>query len=349
MIIKIFHQGQGKADFITDYLLSEEKHAGYKPEVLEGEPELTKKIINSLKFKNKYVTGVISFRNDEDLTRLQQHELIERFEKTLCPFNDPARTNFLWVKHFDKGRLELHFLTPKVDLRTGKAFNLHPPGKANLLFFESFVRMENLRHGFAQVDNKDMSAKDAEFYADVMTDLYAKRKSYLTEKYDRIKTTNRKEIKYGRESGPSRHVKQFTRFRSLSDVCKFKADFSRGVQWPNGTRTDRNEAGSLGTNEKNYGSREINTTNEGYSKHSGNAIETPTRIDSSAAPTTLAKNSMSIDDELYALGVQLNTCGHAEAPGILARLNYLKGVKSREDGAYMSKDNKKRSTKSKLR
>ncbi|MFC4930497.1 relaxase/mobilization nuclease domain-containing protein [Massilia sp. GCM10023247] len=349
MIIKIFHQGQGKADFITDYLLSEEKHAGHKHEVLEGEPEITKKIINSLKFKNKYITGVIGFRYGEDLTRLQQHELVERFEKTLCPFSDPARTNFLWVKHFDKGRLELHFLMPKVDLRTGKAFNLHPPGKANLLFFESFIRMENLRHGFAQVDNKDMSAKDAKFYADVMTDLYAKRKSYLTEKYDRIKTTNRKETKYGRKSGPGRHVKQFTQFRSLSDVCKFKADLSRGVQWPNGTRTNRNEAGSLGINEKNNGNREIDTTNEGYSKYSGNAVETPTRIDRSAAPIGLPKVSMSVDDELYLLGVQLNTCDRADAPALITRLNYLQGVKSRQDEPYMSKDIKIRSTKSRLR
>jgi hypothetical protein len=195
MIIEFFQQGQKAGDYIVRYLLSEEKHNGIRPEVVEGDPELTRKTINSLKFKNKYTTGVISFRQEEQLTRQQQHELIQQFEATFCPFDDPARVNFLWVKHYDKGRLELHFVVPRVDLKTGKTFNIHPPGKANLLFFEAFTRLENMKHGFDQVDGRNMKPNDKKFYIEVLNDLFAKRKDFLYSHYNKTKTIKKRQVK----------------------------------------------------------------------------------------------------------------------------------------------------------
>ena len=47
--------------------------------------------------------------------------------------------NILWVMHREKGNVELHFVIPRVDLRTGKSFNPCPPGKFYKAQYRSFV------------------------------------------------------------------------------------------------------------------------------------------------------------------------------------------------------------------
>lgn len=330
MIIKIFDQGKNQGDFIIKYLLSQEKHLGFDPNVLSGNPDLTRNIINSLSFKNKYVAGCLSFRLGEEITKAQQYELMERFEKTFCPFSDQARVNFLWVEHRDKGgRLELNFLVPRIDLRSKKSFNLHPPGKANLLFFESFVRIENLRYGFEQVDKKEMTSQDARFYSDLLVDLYTKRKEYLINKYDRPKTIKRKGSNYGR--GTKKFTGKYSQFRNCSNVLQCKAYTSRKFQQSNVSASNGNDGNRSRNNEEIRPSESISRTVEDYSKHTINAAKVSdglAKIRSQLAGFKPIQASMSIDDELYHLGVQLTTCSPSEAPAIQARIDYLKGIQS---------------------
>lgn len=87
--------------------------------VLRGNPNLTKKIVQSIKFKQKLHVGVLSFEEanlDEDTKIL----IMNSFERVLLP-KMKGRYNILWVEHSDKGRLELNYLIPKIDLPTQKS------------------------------------------------------------------------------------------------------------------------------------------------------------------------------------------------------------------------------------
>ncbi len=314
MICKIFNQGTGLSSPIIKYLLSEEKHKGFKPEIVQGNPDITKFIIDNSTAKNKYITGVLSFKKGENLTEEQQLELIDRFQKAFAPFDEAGRVNFLWIKHFDKGRLELHFLMPRKDLKTNKAFNIHPPGKANLLFFESFVRITNLKYGFEQSDKKPMTAKDLRFYTDVFIDLRQKRKEYLKLKFDAPKKIKYSKTK-GLKNGSSR---KFTNSNSFSNVSLVS---SRKYYGSNNAIT---KARTTDDSKPKNGNKPI----ENISQYAFNTIKEHTgRTDNTARDTakssTFVSSALSINDQLYALGLALNTCSPAEYDSIKARIDYL--------------------------
>jgi hypothetical protein len=134
MLLKFFNGGQGKGTRIINYLIQEKDGKGVtrepQPEILKGDPAQILQIINTLDFKYKYQTGVISFAPEDAPTEQQQQAIIESFEETAFPQLDPDQYDILWVRHrhTKDNRIELHFLTPRVELSTGKSLNIAPPG-----------------------------------------------------------------------------------------------------------------------------------------------------------------------------------------------------------------------------
>lgn len=160
MIVRIFKSGVSNGESPVKYLLGNTDHAGneraVKPEVLEGNPQTTIDVINSIQRKYKYISGCISFRDSERPTKPQLYEIIDDFKKTFCPGLTGDNFNSLFVLHQDKGNTEIHFVFPNQILAnspygSGRRFNIHPPGKQNIQFFESFVKVTNQKLGYAQV------------------------------------------------------------------------------------------------------------------------------------------------------------------------------------------------------
>ncbi|PSF30247.1 relaxase, partial [Aphanothece hegewaldii CCALA 016] len=157
MLVKFFNGGQGKGCGIVDYLTRSTDGKGVKreplPEVLKGDPEQIVQIIDSLDFKCKYQTGVISFAPEDAPTSKQQQALIDSFEKTAFAGLEPDQYDILWVKHSHTsgGRVELHFVTPRVELSTGKSLNIAPPGWQN--YFCHWRDYWNYSQGWARPDD----------------------------------------------------------------------------------------------------------------------------------------------------------------------------------------------------
>lgn len=121
MIVKFFRRSKENGSAPINYLLGH-KRDRKDVRVFSGDPELTKQIINASRFEHKYKCGVLSFSEKaSEFTEQQKKDLTIEFEKTLFPGLEPDQYNVLWVEHSDKdGRLELNFLIPAVELRTGK-------------------------------------------------------------------------------------------------------------------------------------------------------------------------------------------------------------------------------------
>ncbi len=152
MLVKFWgiNQGGGDGDGSVNYLLNERVEQG-TAKVLKGDPNLTKSLSLSLTQKHKACVGCLSFEEpniDENL----KHELIESFEKALLTEKMQNRYNILWVEHTDKGRLELNFVIPRIDLITQKAFTPYYHS-ADITRIDLWKDCINLKHNFTNPKN----------------------------------------------------------------------------------------------------------------------------------------------------------------------------------------------------
>lgn len=121
MIVKFLKRGTGSCGATFDYLLGKKRDRELAT-VLKGDPKLTQMLADSLDFKHKYTVGVLSFQ-EADLDDKTKQAIMADFEKSLLCGLDQDQYNICWVEHRDKGRLELNFVIPKVELSTGRAMN----------------------------------------------------------------------------------------------------------------------------------------------------------------------------------------------------------------------------------
>ena len=148
MIVKFSHHGKGKASGVLNYLLKEKesgildsllKEEGSKgtlvprahAKVLYGDPVLTEHLINTTSHKSKYKSGYLSFSERADeVSEADKKRIMQGFESIIFCGLESDQYDILWVEHADKdidethpvGRLELNFVIPCQELRSGKAF-----------------------------------------------------------------------------------------------------------------------------------------------------------------------------------------------------------------------------------
>lgn len=122
MIVKFFRHGTGGGSAVFDYLLGKDGDRA-DAEILRGDVEQQKLLIDSLDFKRQYTSGCLSFEEAPDhLTLKQKNDIMDGFEETITAGLDADRVSFVWIEHRDKGRLELNFVIANVDLEHGRLF-----------------------------------------------------------------------------------------------------------------------------------------------------------------------------------------------------------------------------------
>ncbi|PUD63128.1 molybdopterin-guanine dinucleotide biosynthesis protein MobA [Helicobacter pylori] len=166
MLVKFWgiNQGGGDGDGSVNYLLNERVKQG-TAKVLKGDVNLTKSLLLSLTQKHKACVGCLSFE-EPDIDKDLKHELIESFEKALLTEKMQGRYNILWVEHTDKGRLELNFVIPKIDLERQKAFNPYYH-KVDLKRIDTWQNVVNLKYTFT--NPKDLEKQQISNYHNTKT------------------------------------------------------------------------------------------------------------------------------------------------------------------------------------
>ena len=153
MYMKVFPHGQGGGDGPTHYLVRPDYPGRDEqpPEVLRGDVELTRALIDTLDTKWKFTAGVLSWHPDDNVTPEQEQRLMDEFEQVAFAGLEPDQRNILWVRHSHAGHHELHFVIPRMELSSGKAFNPCPPGWQK--HFDVLRDMHNHREGWARPDD----------------------------------------------------------------------------------------------------------------------------------------------------------------------------------------------------
>lgn len=118
MIVKFHARGAGRGSGPVDYLLGKDR-ARDGVTLDRGDPDAIQDLIDSSPYTKKYTSGVLSFE-ESDLDRTTKDKIMSSFEKALLPGLDADQYSCLWVEHRDKGRLELNFVVPNLELQSGK-------------------------------------------------------------------------------------------------------------------------------------------------------------------------------------------------------------------------------------
>lgn len=171
MIVRFFKTGLSRGEAPVNYLLREEDHKGdtrySRPEILEGNPDLTIRVINDCSRVHKYASGVLAFRAEEQVSPKQLSGILDRFREVIAPGISPEQYQCLFVLHKDpmdpktgNHPFHVHFVIPMTFLAgetyngkslAGKRFNPHPPGQKSQEIMSLFAATVNHDHGWKQV------------------------------------------------------------------------------------------------------------------------------------------------------------------------------------------------------
>ena len=145
MLVKFFKTKNGGSVAGINYLLNhrvKDKTAF----VLKGSEAVTRQIVSNMTKKQKLCIGCLSFE-EADIDLDVKQKVIDEFE-TLLLGRYKERFNILWVQHIDKGRLELNFAIPKINLESGMAFNPYYD-KVDRALIDTWQNYVNLKFGFS--------------------------------------------------------------------------------------------------------------------------------------------------------------------------------------------------------
>lgn len=174
MIVRFFNTGTSNGESPVRYLMRATDHEGnIRPEapvVLEGSPEATVAIINSITRKHKYASGCLAFRADEKPTKAELLNILDQFKAVVAPGLEPEQFNALFVLHQEAtdpktglAGFHVHFVLPmtllggtntKGQRLAGKRWNPHPPGQQTIEVMSLFTQITNHEHGWKPVQAK---------------------------------------------------------------------------------------------------------------------------------------------------------------------------------------------------
>jgi len=101
------------------------------PVVLEGDPKSFVQACDSLTFKNRYTSGVLSFSPEEtaliNANPGLKDQILQDFKNFAFAGMPEDCRNMLAVEHTHTGRLEIHYTIPRVHLGSGKYWNPFEP------------------------------------------------------------------------------------------------------------------------------------------------------------------------------------------------------------------------------
>ena len=155
MLIKFTGGGRGGGRHVAEYLTREEGRGHAPPEVVSGDMDRTRDLIDSIERQWSYTHGVLSFAPEDAPSEEEQRSAMDSFERLAFAGLDREQYDITWVRHThtDSGRVELHFVTPRMELTSGKAMNIAPPNWEHT--YAPLRDALNLTFGWARPDDPE--------------------------------------------------------------------------------------------------------------------------------------------------------------------------------------------------
>lgn len=155
MLIKFLSHGTGSGVNAAKYLLGRFDANGQERKevtVLRGDPLLVGRLADTLKFKNRYTSGVLAWHLDDDPSSEDLAQVLDDMEALAFSGLAPAQYVFSAVLHVSQDNSKhIHWFTARVELSSGRSFNAAPPG--HLSAFDALRDKWNFRRGWSRPDD----------------------------------------------------------------------------------------------------------------------------------------------------------------------------------------------------
>lgn len=155
MLNKFLQHGKGDPALAASYVLDDVDHlnvARADVHVLRGDPQTFAAIAESIENQWKYTSGAICWSVEDNPTDDDINEYLDAFEAHAFAGLQPHQYHFTAVLHEeDDGSKHVHFLVPRVELTTGKALNIAPPGHES--YFDPLRDYFNYKKGWSRPDD----------------------------------------------------------------------------------------------------------------------------------------------------------------------------------------------------
>ena len=155
MLNKFLQHGKGDPALAASYVLDDVDHlnvARADVQVLRGDPQTFAAIAESIENEWKYTSGAICWSVEDNPTDNDINEYLDAFEAHAFAGLQPHQYHFTAVLHEeDDGSKHVHFLVPRVELTTGKALNIAPPGHES--YFDPLRDYFNYKKGWSRPDD----------------------------------------------------------------------------------------------------------------------------------------------------------------------------------------------------
>lgn len=155
MHIKFLAHGTGSGARASAYLMGSHDHTGAERagvEVLRGDPTMFAAVADSLPFRHRYASAVISWAAEEQPTATEIGEVLADFEAMAFAGLEPEDYHLTAVQHDEPdGGVHVHILIPRAHLGSGKSFNPAPPGHTK--DFDAVRDKHNHEKGWARPDD----------------------------------------------------------------------------------------------------------------------------------------------------------------------------------------------------
>jgi hypothetical protein len=204
--------GSGPVNYLTQDTNPDGSARTPLPQVVRGDAQLVCMLIDAVPFERTYTSGVLSFAPGEIITPAMEQAIMDGFERVAFAGLEAERYSILWVRHRHAGHHELHFVTPRLELLSGKSLNIHPPGRVSKALFDTFRSQVNAEYGFADPDDparaRDVSLPN--HIAKLQADATRKGKALDADIREAITAYVRREVEAGRiedQAGVVRYLK----------------------------------------------------------------------------------------------------------------------------------------------
>lgn len=198
---------------------------------MKGNPKQIINTIDNIPRKWKYTSGAITFENNLKPDEETIQKVMDSFEKSACGrVIDQNDLPIIWVKHEDKGRVELHFVVARMNYKTGNDFNIKPPGKQFQQKWINWSKKMRSTLGLKEIKPKNQNKSNDRL----------KFESKKTPKRDSLEATCMKLAKNGtvknRDELLAYLVKNFDAkiTRKNNDYCSIKIGENKAVRFSEG-------------------------------------------------------------------------------------------------------------------
>lgn len=155
MLNKFLQHGKGDPALAASYVLDDVDHlnvARADVQVLRGDLRTFTALAHSITNVWKYTSGVFAFSLDDNPSDDDINEYLDAFEAHAFAGLKPNQYHFTAVLHEEpNGSKHIHFLVPRVELTTGKALNIAPPGHES--YFDPLRDYFNYKKGWSRPDD----------------------------------------------------------------------------------------------------------------------------------------------------------------------------------------------------